>query len=437
MLLRKINAIYSPESISFQNNLFHKALTAIIEESRGKNSSQALTELEMAVAKCIKDYTNINYDVTVGDYPMCTELPHIDKNSPLLEGYGWNDSNLSKQSLADVRKSRDKQVSGLLDPNGSYVHGYFAELPPNRMYLNAPMIYGNKGLLYKIFDGREYTSSEISAAILHETGHTWAFFDFLVRFRTANQILSTAVRELDGTEDHGKREIIIKEVADMMELGFVDAQELSHKNNTTIYTVLVSNLARKNRSQSGTEGYDINSFEAMADQFANRHGAGRDLVTCLDKLHKGSIYRRGWTSYFFMEFVKLALIGLGLFEISIGNVFGAWTTFTLILSLIFADSHLDWYDKAGQRFKRVRMDLVNALKDPTTSKEDSAKIRADIEAIDTVNEKYKDHTQLIGLVYDYLIPSGVNKRKQIEFEQALEEMASNKLFYYANKLRHI
>lgn len=435
-MLRTINPIYSPESISFQNNSFHTSLTAIIDQYRGSWSAQSQTEFEIAIADCIKDYTNINFNVVIGDYPMSTEPPNIDKNSPLMEGYGWKDSTLSKQSLSDIRKSRDKEVRGLLDPNTSYVHGYFSELSPIQMLLNAPMIYGNKGLLYKLFDGRQYTSSEISAVILHEVGHVYTFFDFLVRFRTTNQILSTMVRQLDGTEDYSKREIIIKETSDLLDLSFVDAQGLSSKNNTTVYTVFVSNIARFNRSQSGAPGYDINSFEALSDQFATRHGAGRDLVTALDKLMKGTIYRRGWAGYFFMEFVKIALVLLGVYEVSIGNIFGAWTTFGIVMSFIFADSHFDWYDKSGQRFKRIRMQLIEELKNPATSKESSARIRADIEMIDKVNENYKDHTQLIGLVYDYLIPSGVQKRKQIEFEQALEEMASNKMFYYANRLQH-
>jgi hypothetical protein len=436
-MLRSINPIYSPESISFQNDAFHKSMTAIVEQYRGSWSAQSQTEFEIAIAECIKDYTNMNFTIGIGDVPMSTEIPHIDQSSPLLEGYGWKPSTLSKQSLSDVRKNRDKEVRGLLDPNTSYVHGYFAELPPTRMYLNAAMIYGNSGLLYKLFDGRKYTSGEISAAILHEAGHVYTFFDFLVRFRTTNQIMATMVRQLDGTEDHGKREIIIKEASDMMELGFVDAQNLSTKNNTTVYTVFVSTIARFNRSQSGNHGYDINSFEAMADQFATRHGAGRDLVTGLDKMHKGTIYRRGWVGYFFMEFVKIAFTLLGIFELSHGDFLGAWTTFGIVLSLVFSDAHHDWYDKAGYRFKRVRMQLVEELKNPNTSKEDSARIRADIDLIDKTNEKYKDHTQLIGLVYDYLIPTGVAKRKQIEFEQRLEEMASNKLFYYANHLQHV
>lgn len=432
-----INQIYSPESISFQNDAFFKSMTAIIDEFRKDKAGKNITEFEIAVAKCIKDYTNINVDINVGDYEMMTEPPSIDKNNPLLEGYGWKGGNLSKEALADIRKSKDAQVRSLIDANGSYVHGYFAELDPVRMMLNAPMIYGNNGLLYKLFDGRTYTSPELAAIVLHEVGHLWSFFEMMVRFRTTNQVMSSMFRELEGTEDHGKREIIIKEATDMLQLDNVDAMSLSTKNNTTIYTVVISSIARTNTSQSGAMGYDINSFEALSDQFAARHGAGRALVTGLDKVYKGSIYRRGWVSYFFFEYVKVSLIAVGLFEIGTGSILGGYSTLVVALSLIMADSHHEWYDKPGARFKRIRNQLVEELKNQNLPKDDSIRIRSDIEAIDEINDKYKDHTQFIGLFYDYLTVSGANKRKQIEFQQSLEELASNKLFYFANQLKHI
>lgn len=431
-----INPIYSPESISFQNNSFHKELTAIIDEHRNKNSIQDHNDFEIALNKCIKERTNISFDIHVGDYMMSTEPPNIDKNSPLMEGYGWKNMSLSKQSLADIRASKDKELKAYLDPNTSFVNGYFSKLDPIRMYFNGSMFYGNKSLSYKLTDGREYTSGELAAIVLHEVGHIWAFFDFMVRFRTTNQVLATMVRQLDGTEDFGQREIIIRETNDLLQLQNVDSEDLSRKNNTTIYTVIVSNIARLNKSQSGNPGYDINSFEALADQFAARHGASRDLVTALDKLHQGSIYRRGWVGYMFMELLKLIFGGLGIYAAFTGAIGTGAYLFLVTLSLIFVDSHHDWYDKTGYRFKRIRNDLVQELKDPNTSKEDSARIRQDIEMIDDVNEKYKDHTQLVGLIYDYLIPSGVNKRKDIEFQQRLEEMSANKLFVYANQFKH-
>lgn len=425
---------YSPESISFQKDRFHRELTAIVEQARTKNTKD-FSDLEISLSKCIKDNCNINFDVQVGDHQMSTEPPSIDKNSPMIQGYGWEDSTLSKTSLADVRKSTAKEVRALIDSNAMWVDGYFANLPPVRMLLNASMLIGNNSFMHKLFDGRKYTPGEISAIILHEVGHIWTFFEFIVRFRTTNQILQAMIRELDGTEDHGKREITIREAGEALGLKDIDAQDLMRKKDVTVYTVVISNLARLNRSQTGVEGYDINSFEALSDQFATRNGAGRDLVTALDKLYKGTIYRRGWVSYLFVEFLKVAVAILGIAGVASGNVVGAYNIFVLLTGLLLADSHHDWYDKGGYRFKRIRNQLIEELKNPNLERENAARIRYDIDMIDQVAERYKDHTQLIGLVYDYLIPSGITKRKEIEFQQQLEGLAANKLFYYSTAFK--
>ena len=436
-MLSVSQGFYSPEAISFQSTAFRDSLISLFEKYRTDQTPVMVTELETAISDSIKDYTNINVDTRIGNYQMSIEVPQIDKNSPMLEGYGFSDIVSSKRTLSDIRKSKNGSVTGMIDPQTSRVGGYLADLPAVRMFLNQFMIYGMKGTGNDIFDANKYTSGELAATIIHEVGHVWTFMEFLVRYRTDNQILAATARELDGTTDSGKRELIIKDAGDALGVKSIDAQDLSHKNNTTVYTVLVTNVARFNRSQSGSRGYDINSFEAMADQFAGRHGCGRDLVTGLDKMSKGSIHRRGWTSYMFFEFSKIAMGLAGVAAIATGVTPIAMGVAFVLTTLILADSHNEWYDKTGYRFRRIRNDLIEMLKDPGVSKEESARIRYDIDEIDEINKKYKDHTQLIGLVYDYLIPSGISKRKDIEFQQVLESMSANQMFYYANRLKNI
>lgn len=436
-MLHHINAIYSPESISFQNMKFRDTLVEAFDKYRTSSVQDVRSELELAITDAIKMYTNINIDTQIGNYQMSIEVPQIDKNSPLLEGYGFAEVATSKKTLADIRKSKSSQVTGIIDPKGASVSGYLAELDPIRLYLNQYMIYNGVPKKGEIGDGRSYTSQELAAVVLHEVGHVFAFMAFLVRFRTDNQILAATARELEGSVDAMQREVIIKEASESLGVEHIDAQSLSHKKNLTVYTVIVSNMARKNRTQSGNGGYDINSFEMLADQFANRHGAGRDLVTALDKMSKGTIYRRGWLSYMFYEFVKIALAMIGISAVATGAVVPGLYMLFAVTSLILADSHNEWYDKTGYRFKRIRNDMIEMLKDPGITKVESARIRYDIDEIEEINKKYADQTQFIGLVYDYLIPSGVSKRKDIEFEQQLESISANKLFYYANQMKNI
>lgn len=421
-MLSKLNSIYSPESISFQNPAFHLSLTKLIQDNR---ENQDNTGLEIKIAECIKKYTNLNFEIHIGNYPMCVEIPQIDQNNPVIEGYGVKNGYLSKRGLSDIRKDKGNKVTGMIDPDSSYVGGYFAEMTPIKMYLNEAMVFKNP---VNATDSKTYTAGEVSAAILHEVGHVWTYLYFIVRFRTDNQMMNAMVRDLDGTTDQNKREIIIMEAAKGLDVS-VDALDLAQKQSSTVYTVMVANMARKNKSQSGT-GYDITSYEALADQFASRHGASRDLVTALDKLSVGTIYRRGTASYAFFEFVKVAFI--------LGGVLipGANILTSIGIMTMFMDSHNELYDKTGYRFKRIKHDLIEQLKDQSLDKVTALRIQQDIDTIDEVNKRYKDYTQLTGLIYDYLLVPGINKRKNIEFQQQLEEMAKNRLFQFSSILQH-
>jgi len=426
----------SLEGINFQSGIFHKALTKILEDfieekSYTKLDSKMIESLEMNITKCIKIHTNMNIDVNINEYLPCVESPKVDKNNPMIEGYNW-DGLGNKTSLSDIRNNSEKQIKGLLDKDKSRVSGYFANMKPINMYVNVLMVdemiseneAKSKPKTFKM------TTKEMAAIILHEVGHTWTYFEFLCRFRTTNQILVATLRELEGSEDHDKREYIIKEAKNALELKNLEIGDLHTKSNTTVFSLLVSNIARKNISQSGVDGYDINSFEALADQFATRHGAGRYLVTGLDKMIKrfgGRISNRNMFSYLFIEALKISLIPLtAIFPYSI----------ILLLITISIDSYHDWYDKDGYRFKRVRNQLIEQLKDSILPKEVSETIREDINYIESISNGYKDRVQLFGLIYDYLIPKGIDKRKQIDFQQKIEELSSNKLFYFANQIKH-
>lgn len=428
-----INQFYSPESIAFQNDGFRTALMGVFAKYRHDNNVKDRTELELELAKTIKFYTNINYDILIGDYSMSTEPPMIDKNNIMFEGYGFEEMALGKRTLQDIRSSVSKSVSGLLDPARARVSGYFSTMAPIRQMLNQGMIFNNVPTDGK--GGRmSWTDGELAGVVLHEVGHVWAYLEMLIHLRTTNQILAGITRELAGTTDYSKREVIIREAGQMLDVD-IEPVEMATKANGTVYTLFVTSLARKNKSQVGG-GYDINSFEALADQFAARHGAGRDMVTGLHKMSEGSIDRRGNVEYFFVELMKVTYGVLGIAAASMGMLASSLVMFTLAASFIMVDSHNEWYDKTGYRFKRIRNQLVEMLKDKDLDKKDAERIREDIDVIDNVTAHYKDHVQFVGLIFDYLIPSGIGKRKDIAFQQSLEEMSSTRLFYLASKLAH-
>jgi hypothetical protein len=432
---------YSPEAIAFQDTSFFETITGIVAKARttpGAMTTKQMLEFEEDLTKAIKKRTGMNIKVRVDAwYDFSILLPEFDKNSPLMKDYFPQSVLSSRDTLSAINRNAKKYERGLVDLEGARVSGFFAELPDTVLYV--PEYRMNQVTKHAL------ANDEIAALILHEIGHHFNYFDFVVRFRTTNQTLAAAVRELDGTTDFAQREIIVKEAASLLDVvSETDTKELSDKKTQTITTVLISNMARKVKSQNGLGGYDATTCEAQADVFVQRFGAGRQLVTALNKTgtESGMISNRSTTMYVIGEFVKFVRTAIGITFLAIGGLVGnlflvfiGCINVFVGLFLIMADSYDGRYDKNGARFKRIRDQLVSRLKMPNIPERLSESIQTDIRAIDQVRESTKDHVQVVGLVYDYIIPSGISARKSIAFQQALEDFSNNNLFVYADRLK--
>lgn len=430
------------QAIAHQDSKFYDDITAEVEKLRGESGDYTESQrrdFNLAIEQLVEKRTGIRLIVKVVDYDEFSILiPEFDANSPLLQDYIPKGLIDSSSTIREVTAAANKQAAGQVDLEGARVSGFFTKLPPMTLYVSG----------YRISQTgpAAMTPREVAALILHEIGHMFNYFDFFVRFRTANQIMLTAIRELDKTTDFNKREIIVRQAATSLNAGpDLDAKELSEKKNETIMVVLVSNVARHIKSQNGLGGYDLTTCESQADAFAARFGSGAALVSGLFKLYKDydDISSRPTAIYVIVEMIKFVRFfmtaALTTFFVSVGSFgFAALTAFiggVGMMALLWMDSNDSRYDKPAYRFKRVRDQLVSRLKDKNLPKEVAASLQADIAAIDGIRDMTKDRTQWLELAYDYIWPSAVSKRKSIEFQQGLEAMNSNELFVFADKLK--
>lgn len=430
-----LQSFFSLESISFQSDAFKNALTEIYTKYRGKQATDTnITEIANELDNCIFIHTGMVVRSEINEYvDFAMGIPELDRNSPIMKDYFDLPASTSRSTIKEIRKQSNKRVSGWVDLDAAKVGGYFSNMAPTPMYLNTVRIFSDTGRY-------AFTPAECAAATLHECGHLFTFFEFLVRFRTQNQIMAAVDRELSATTDVTKREIVIREAAEALGANKeIDAADLANKKNMTVYTVLITTAAKNIRSQNLLDGYDLTTAEALADQFAQRHGAGVELVTSLDKIMKrsGDINVRSTGAYIFYEFVKIAWFVLS--TVVATTVMGAVapSMFIIFLVMVIGDGHWSVYDKGSARFKRVRDQIVQALKNQKLSKRESLKLQADLETIDSISQEMTNHTQFLGLLYDYLTPGGASKRKSIEFQQGLEDMTNNRIFQYANALSHV
>jgi hypothetical protein len=190
-------------------------------------------------------------------------------------------------------------------------------------------------------------------------------------------------------------------------------------------TVFLTLAARESVNQLGFNLYDMRACEQAADQFASRHGMGRDLATALDKLHRWSGDRVYWNTFIhsviwvfeLLTFIPATIIYFGL------------------PILIMSSLNYNSYDPIPQRIEKFKHDIQSALKDRDIPKEERQRLLADLGIIDNVLSEMKDNESFYSFLWNKVIPFGRTQRKEIVFNEQLERMMNNSLFGAAAALK--
>lgn len=424
----------SLEAIDYQaKSMLFQELTAAITNLVNANqfNEQGLERFDLA--KIISKHTGLALDLRVlrNSSEAFIQIKYLDKNSPLLQPYkklGMDDEIesviLHKRHLTKITSD----LRGQIDINKGKVGGVFSKVP-FEMYLGDDLLKSIK-----------LTPSEVAAVILHEVGHAFTSLETLVHILTTNMAISSAIQSLNKTNDDNIRLEIVHDLETTLDSTIVDPLNAAYlsKNPVAFTTLVLRSMAdKKVRSSANSETYDLRSFEFLADQFAARQGAGRDLAIALDKLHgKFDLnyrWRIGSTVFYIVDAVKLAL---GALTLGITNVFIFPVVFS-IFYLTLADPEFNIYDNPVERLTRIKNDMVQSLKNKTLSADDQKKLLGDIDVIDSILEGLKSHRSIANLLWISLTKNRRNQHAQIELQKELEGLINNDLFIKAAKLQSI
>lgn len=406
------------EAINFQyDKLFHLELVEsvrVIREGKGKASAISKSKIHDIVMKHlgIKIALNIREDY----HGACTTVPSLNKSHPLINDYmrgGWEDDN----ALERLAKSDKGVLKGEIDLAKSKVSGIFSEIEM-RVFLGS-----------KLFDkAYKYSDEEIAAILCHELGHTFSYFELLAHATTTNVIIRSSMERLIGNPNREQRIAIIESVESAIGAKFDDRDRLIDTKSKDVYqTVVLAKATEASRSEMGENIYDYTGFEAMADQFATRHGFTSSLATALDKInrHYGSDSYRGRGLFIFLEAGKLLLF---IASIATGNII-----FPVLVLL--TNPFRQEYDKPGQRTKRIRGQVVEALKEKNLPDDQRDSLLNDLTVIDNLSEDINDKSTILEMYWGHINPIGRRQRKSINFQQDLEELVQNDLIVAAAKLQ--
>ncbi len=397
------------EAISFQPTSFFNELTLCYEALR-KVPAKDLPEHEMVstINKTVKRFTGLSVVLEIGSHDPAIQLPPMNKNNVLINNMRRNF--LSSNDGISMIENSDKVVSGYVDLKRSMVSGVFSDV-------SAP-IY----MPAKMFTGTQDTSEEMAAVMIHEIGHFFTLFEHFSMTATTNQCLAGIARSLDGTEVQ-YRISALAAARKKFNLKDFDENVLAKQDSKVVEVAFISSMAQESTSVLGRNVYDMSSFEYLSDQFVARHGASRHLATALSKIYAGSynISYRGTIGYLTIEAIKIALF--------------CYLPHLSVMLMAMDGQGDGTYDVPGARLKRVRNQVLEALKDTGLSKAEVEELTADKIAIDECMAQFDDRRQLIGVLYDFLWPGANKDRKFKKLQQDLEDLAANELFAKAAEWR--
>jgi len=399
----------SLESVAFQSTQFRDELTVAMEALDGLDPKKVSdSEQEERLGKLIREYTGINAAVSFGQHMPAVKVPDINKNHSLINNYVRNYV-LGADGLAMLQKN-DGVMRGGIDLVRNKVSGVFTEFPVI-IVMPVSMLKSN------------YTAREKAAIVLHEVGHVFYFYALMANLATTNQALESMSKALDQSGSVEQREVVLLSVKKALKLDNLNEKELAKSTDKKIVeAVVLCSVTQQSRSQLGRSIYDSTGFEYLADQYAARCGAYRDLVTGLEKLYKGyhNISFRSLPTYMFVEAVKISFLFFA----------------PLVTILLCAmDGNDDRYDRPGARMLRIRSQIIENLKDRDLDKEDVVRLEEDLKVIDQVLEGVNDRRQFFGVLWDVLSPSARKDRNYTHLQQELESLATNDLFAKAAQLR--
>lgn len=430
--MRKSVIALALEAIEFQDGRFFQDMTRIIEDlgALPRNLSEIgfwnSPELD-AISRCIKAHTNLQIQCVEGELPAI-EVPNIDGNHPLFpaelkefvaEGYRYD----GEQDIRKVMRTMEaKLVVGTVDLKRSKVGGIYKEIKMN-MYFPRSML-DCSGPIHP---------AGVAAIILHEVGHAFTYMEYAGRAFTTNQILSGMVRVMESTEDTRTREIVFAKGANL--LGMNKEQRdalLGVKSEAEITTIVMDAAVDSSRSELGVNIFDHVSSEALADQFAARHGAGRSHVQAMQE---GAKYYYGHpdpTTLFQRLMVSLVLVITNIFLLAIFHVLYLTVMF---LVLIWSPEYtIPEHNTVKGRYTRILNEYAHELKNRNLKPERKKQLLADYESLKAITDKLDDSLPLARKISYYLNPRYRMTRKFHVLQTDLELLASNDLFAKAAKL---
>lgn len=442
--------IVSTEMISFQKddfgykleetiNIIYDKITKVNSPTDKKYVSEGIEPEVIILTDLINQRLGLKVKIiTDSFFNMAAILPFYSNQNHIFLNEWFRGGGLEGEENHDKlfkQLKKRKEIKGTVDIEKAKVSGVFSEFE-NQLYMNFKQLINNK-----------LTVQEITAVLLHELGHGFYACEYSNRLDVNNQILASVSQEIFSKKDNKDLVYIYKELKKINEeVKESDVEDIVSGKNVipglTFFKVVIGSV----KNNITNDKYNNSSFEQLADNFSNRFGYGRPLVSGLQKIVGYSKF----TTYFMLiattmqNIIELSNIFQLLFltlakPLAITFMSLLFHVFIfLVLMFFIGEGSKDYtYDNIVRRYKRVRNDLVEGLKDQSINKESVAVLINTITEIDKIILNIDLPEDLFKKVVNIVLPYHYKAKGSINEQQLMEDLISNDIFIKSAQLRSL
>lgn len=280
-----------------------------------------------------------------------------------------------------------------------------------------------------------FTNEEYAASILHEIGHIVTAIIYSMYTGVTSYLLENMTRVIDGSADFSLRKKYftnLEALSGLSDEDFYKIADGSDKNGVAI-DILDYVLARCTQ-QLGFNIFSSISAEALADQYAARFGAGKALVTVLDKSNRLNGAHGLNSNKTTINVLSGVAAGLALIPTPITTSIGVFVLVSLLLYLPQVD---ETYGPVKMRLERILQDNIEQLKLAKDYPDTVNALLAQNDEIRIILKEYTDKRYVMEFIGHWFRPGMRAQRRSINYIRALEGLAKNNLFEMSERIKRI
>ncbi len=432
------NLLIANELISYQKDtVLFNAMTPLINDFQKTKNFTTKQIKRTNLSTLILKYTGLDIefdDFGHQDHASFVFIPDTNRNSVLYDDIRQEYfKNMDFNVLAD----KNKELNGSVNLKTSKVSGVFSKF-------KTTIGIGNG--FWKKSEIIIFTPEEVAAIILHEIGHVFTSFLFLVESIKTNMVLSSLNRETFFNCSKDKKIKMLKDLKNNTDIKLEDLETLAISDEQIVYSVLISNAMTSPRSDLKTPTYDERTCEFVADQFATMHGAGVYLVSGLQKimnrynvvydkrtplLRRVHVYFTSLFTYHQSSVMLFASMGVKaiFFMLKFILSFAGFLIYVVIPTIT-----PNLYDPPLIRFNKIKEQYVNALRDRSLTKPDKQRLIKDIEMIDECIKFTGQYPSINNFIYNVLVPWGRKAQSVAKLQNDYESLAYNPFYTASAKM---